>query len=89
MGPKEGAKGPLAARRAGSCRVPGLPTWHRCLARGASKTTNFMSLIRLFLFVLILSPVLEAHRPNQRPSKGQELWGLRDRERQSFSPVGF
>lgn len=41
-----------------------------------------MSLIGHFLFVLILSLVLEAHKSNQGWGKGQELWGLGERARQ-------
>lgn len=56
----EGVKGQLAAWRADArlrgCQ-PGTAAWRWA----PSKTTNFMSLIQHFLFVLILSPVLEAH----------------------------
>lgn len=65
MAPGEGEKGQLVAWGAAAARLqgcqPGTAAW-----RGApSKTTNFMSLIGHFLFVLILSLALEVHRPDR------------------------
>lgn len=69
-------------RQAPGCQ-PGTAAWRWA----PSKTTNFMSLIQHFLFVLILSPVLEAHRPNQGWGKGLELWRLRERQRPEDPPL--
>lgn len=84
----EGVKGQLAAWRADArlqgCQ-PGTAAWRWA----PSKTTNFMSLIQHFLFVLILSPVLEAHGAQSDTEQRAGALGTQGEGEalQGFSPV--
>lgn len=82
MGLSEGVKaswlhGKQADARLQVCQ-PGTAAWRWA----PSKTTNLMSLIGYFLFVLILSLVLEAHKAQSGMGQRVRVGALGERERQ-------